>query len=226
MTLKKNSKSSKYLRTLNQQIFDFIFFPLRALTLFEENKWGLTSLRNERFDHVAREVKGYCLDIGCGRYNTFIKYYCNNNGIGIDVYPYEGLTKKNVVRDLKKFPYKSNLFDTVTFIANINHIPRNDRDKELKEAFRCLKNKGSIIITMGNPLTEILVHKLVHTYDTVFNTLIDVDSERGMHEHENYYLTDKEIISRLKKAKFKKIRKKYFFTQWGLNHMFIAYKDR
>lgn len=223
--MKKSSRSQHNLRSKKQQLLDTILFPLRAVTLFEENKWGLTSLRNERFDHVARMVTGYCLDIGCGRNNTFIKKYCDNFGIGIDIYPYEGLTKKNIVKDLKKFPFKSNLFNSITFIANINHIPRNDRDKELSEAYRCLKNGGNIIVTMGHPLAEILVHKLVHTYDSLLNTKIDVDSERGMHEHENYYLTDKEIITRLQKARFIKIRKKYFLTQWGLNHMFIAYKS-
>ena len=212
------------MRSTTQQLLDFVTFPFRALTLFENNNWRLTSLRNERFDFVAREVKGYCLDIGCGRNNTFITDYCGGNGIGVDVFPYEGLTKENVVKDLKKFPFKNGLFDTITFIANINHIPKNERDLELKEANRCLKKSGKIVVTMGHPLAEVLVHKLVHSYDILFKTSIDVDSERGMHEHENFYLTDKEIIARLKKANFTNITKKYFWTQWKLNHMFIAFK--
>ena len=98
------------------------------------------------------------------------------------------------------------------------------RDIELAEAYRCLRPRGKIIVTMGNPLAEILVHKIVWFYDRCFGTHVDVDGERGMKEEEEYYLVDSEIIARLHKAGFKNIRKRYFFPQWCLNHMFIAEK--
>jgi hypothetical protein len=53
-------------RDLKQKIADFATFPLRAISLFESDCWGLSSLLSERFDYVADEVIGYCLDIGCG----------------------------------------------------------------------------------------------------------------------------------------------------------------
>jgi len=46
-----------------------------------------------------------------------------------------------------------------------------------------------------------------------------------MDEEEDYYLTDREIINRLQLAGFTSIRKKYFITQWGLNHMFVGWKN-
>jgi len=40
----------------------------------------MSSLQSERFDYVSKEVIGYCLDVGCGRYNRFVKEYHNANG--------------------------------------------------------------------------------------------------------------------------------------------------
>jgi hypothetical protein len=51
-----------------------------------------------------------------------------------------------------------------------------------------------------------------------------MDSERGMEADEEYYLTDAEIRDRLTRAGFGGIAKKYFLTQWALNHLFVAKK--
>jgi len=94
------------LRSRQQRFVDFLTSPLRALTLFEEDRWGLSSLRSERFDYVAREVIGACLDVGCGRNNVFGAQYLDPNGRGIDV-----------------------------FRASLNHVPEPLRDAELGQAF-------------------------------------------------------------------------------------------
>jgi SAM-dependent methyltransferase len=212
-------------RSTVQKALDFISFPVRAFVLFPCDKWGMFSLASERFDYAAKEVVGYALDVGCGKHNRFVTEYLHGNGKGIDVFPYEGLTEGNIVADLSKFPYEGSTFDTVTFIANINHVPKSKRDIELSEAYRVLVPTGKIVITMGNPLAEIIVHKAVCLYDKLFKTNFDLDSERGMDEEEDYYLTDNEITERLIRAGFKRIRKKYFWTQWGLNHLFAGWKE-
>lgn len=209
-------------RSRAQKLLDFLTFPLRACALFHEDKWGLSSLASERFDYVAREVHGYCLDVGCGRHSRFVNQYLQGNGRGIDLFPYEGLTAENLVEDLTQLPFADQAFDAVTFIANLNHCPRSKRDQELREAFRVLKPGGTIVVTMGNPVAEVAVHKLVWLYDRFFGTKLDMDSERGMEEEEEYFLTDAEIRARLSRAGFVNCRKKYFGTQWGLNHLFIA----
>ena len=145
-------------------------------------------------------------------------------GQGIDVYAYEGLTKEQIVEDMSHFPFADATFDTVTFIANLNHVPRESRDAELGEAFRCLRSGGNIVVTMGNPVAEILVHKLVWCYDRLLGTRLDVDSERGMLEGEEYYLLDTEIRARLAAAGFVNVRKKYFLAQWCLNHLLTGEK--
>lgn len=212
------------LRSKTQIFLDFITFPLRAFTIFENDRWGLSSLRTERFDYVSREVTGYCLDVGCGRQNYFIKQVLRGKGKGIDVFPYEGLEAENIVQDITHFPFDDGMFTNVTFIANINHVPKPKRDIDLKEAYRVMQPEGKIIVTMGSAIAEILVHKVVWLSDKLFKTNVDMDTERGMEEEEEYYLTDKEIRERLKRAGFKDIKKKYFFTQWGLNHLFIGVK--
>jgi ubiquinone/menaquinone biosynthesis C-methylase UbiE len=181
-------------------------------------------LASERFHYVAREVTGYCLDVGCGRHNRFIKEFLANNGKGVDVFAYSGLSRDQVLHDLTSFPFSDSSFDSVTFIANLNHVPQSKRAPELAEAYRCLRHGGNIIVTMGNPVAEMLVHKVVALYDRYCGTNYDMDTERGMDEEEQYYLTDSEIIDRLSQAGFRNIDKKFFVTQWGLNHLFVGWK--
>lgn len=211
-------------RNTTRKVVDFLTFPFRCVALFEEDRCGLSSLASERFDYVAREVRGFCLDVGCGRDNRFVKEFLHGHGRGIDVYPYRGLTSQEIVEDITRFPFPDSTFDTVTFIANLNHVPRRNRDIELKEAHRVLRPEGKLVITMGFPLAEIAVHELVWVYDRVLRTHIDMDSERGMDEEEEYYVTDTEIRARLLRAGFRDPRRQNFTTQWGLNHLIVATK--
>jgi ubiquinone/menaquinone biosynthesis C-methylase UbiE len=212
-------------RSAKQKIIDLIAFPLRALTLHAGiDKWGLTSLASERYEYVSRHVKGFCLDVGCGPHNRFVKNFLNGNGIGIDVYKYDGLNDENLVEDISNFPFPDETFESVTFIANLNHVPKQLRDIELAEAFRVLKPGGNVIITMGRPIVEILVHQLVAISDKLFRTNFDLDGERGMIEGEDYYVTPDEICERLTRASFKNLQRKLFWTQWGLNQLFIGWK--
>ena len=209
-------------RSKLQKLKDFLTFPLRAVTLIREDRLGLSSLRTERYDYVSRYVRGYCLDFGCGAHNLFVTRWLN--GKGINVYPYEGLTDENVVPDMTRTLFEDDSFESATLIAALNHIPRSIRDAELAEAYRCLKPSGNIIVTMGNPLAEILVHKLVH-YQYRLTGTGDEDTERGMHQEEEYYLRDFEIVDRLERAGLKDLRRRRFVTQWGLNHLFVAWKS-
>lgn len=221
----RNSEGPAHkLRGTFQKLIDLLTFPVRAVTLFHEDRLGLSSLASERFDYVAREVRGRCLDIGCGPHNRFVAEYLGGNGQGIDLFEYPGLTPDQIVPDLTRLPFPDASFRTVTFIANLNHCPRDQRDAELREAFRVLEPDGRIVVTMGNPLAEILVHQVVWLYDRFLGTQVDLDTQRGMEEGEEYYLNDREIRGRLTRAGFRNIRKKYFLTQWCLNHLFVAAK--
>lgn len=111
----------------------------------------MSAIARDRFDYVAREVRGHCLDIGCGPRNRFVREYLDGDGVGVDVFPYEGLEPEQILEDMTKLPFADGSFDTVTFLANFNHIPEPLRDAELAEAMRVLRPRGNVIITMGNP---------------------------------------------------------------------------
>jgi SAM-dependent methyltransferase len=211
-------------RNTVQKLVDGLTFPLRALTLFHSDAFGLSSLATERFDYVARHVRGFCLDIGCGPGNRFIREFCGENGVGIDVFPYDGLGPENIITDPTHLPFPAETFDTVTFIANLNHVPEAIRPAELAESFRVLKPGGNIIVTMGSALAEILVHKLVALYDRLLGTNVDIDSQRGMLEGESYYLTSKQVFLYLANAGFINVRRHRFWTQWGLNSLYVGFK--
>ena len=197
---------------------DFLSFPIRALFIFDRDRFRLTSLRTERFRHVAREVDGICLDVGCGPGNLFVKRFLKGKGKGVDVFMYEGLRKEDMVDPLK-LPFRDSSFDTATLIAAINHIPKNKRGKELAEIFRILRTDGRIIVTMGNPIAEIIVHRLSRMLNKE-----DMDTKRGMDKDETCYIRDAEIKNLLTAAGFGNLSKKRFWSQWGLNHMIIGEK--
>jgi hypothetical protein len=115
-------------RSGKQKPVDFLTFPVGAFTLFHRSALGLTSLADERFDFVAGEARGLTLNIGCGRKNRFIAHFLRGRGRGIDVFAYEGLTRENIIPDLSNLPFPPAIFDTVTFIANIQegHWPQAD----------------------------------------------------------------------------------------------------
>ena len=176
-------------------IADFIFFPIRALFFHEEGKFGLSSLREQRMRMVAQYCKGKVLDVGCGPGNVFIERFIGKtHGVGIDVFPYEGV--EFVSDDLTKLPFEDRSFDTVTLIAVGGHIPKSKRMAEFREFARLLKPNGLLIMTEGEPVTQFIVHKWAHFYYGLFNKK-DMDSQRGMEENEEYCMPRDELLSYL-----------------------------
>ncbi|MDQ3377420.1 MAG: methyltransferase domain-containing protein [Actinomycetota bacterium] len=215
------------IRTNFQRFLDFVTFPVRAVMPFragERGKWGLSSRASERFDFVAREVVGYTLDVGCGPHNRFIREYLNSNGLGIDVFQYEGLEEAQIFPDLTRFPFEDASFDSVTLIATLHHIPRSKRDDEMAEIHRVLRPGGNLIVTQAIPLAEVLVHKVTRAHAMVLGKSYDIDLLRDMHEEEEDHVKDTEIVERMARAGFRDIAKKHLLTQWGLNRLFVGWK--
>jgi len=66
--------------------------------------------------------------------------------------------------DGKKIPFKDKTFNTISLIELIEHLPIKKIEIILKEARRCLKDNGKIIITTPNyfsfwPLIEFIINK-------------------------------------------------------------------
>ena len=62
-------------------------------------------------------------------------------------------------------------------------VPAYNEERRVGAVVAGLRKCG---LTMGHPLVEIIVHKVVWFYDKVFRTDVDMDSERGMREEEAY----------------------------------------
>lgn len=204
-------------RTRTQALLDFTTFPLRAVLPWRDDRWGLTSRRSERFIEVASRVRGVTLDIGCGRHDILVREFLDGHGIGIDVFAYDGLGPHQIVEDMHRLPFDDASFDTVTIVATLNHVPERDRDPELDEMYRCLRPGGNVLVTMGHPVAEWAIHRLVAFYDRALGTTLDVDDERGMHQDEAYSLPTSEITARLERAGFRGVTRRRFWTQWGMN---------
>ncbi|MCC6747310.1 MAG: class I SAM-dependent methyltransferase [Deltaproteobacteria bacterium] len=199
---------------------DTLAFPLRALLLLTESRWGLSSLREERMRVVASVCRGRVLDVGCGPGNLFVREFLGDaQGIGIDVFPYEGVD--NVVDDVMRLPFADESFDTVTLIAVGGHIPRKQRTAEFAEFARVLRTGGRLVMTEGEPVTQFLVHQWVHLYEAARGRK-DMDSERGMDEDEEFCMPLREIRLYLNTPPLRLVQRRRFM--WGLNNVYVAEK--
>lgn len=202
-------------------LVDAVTFPVRALLVHEQSGWGLSSLRDERMRTVARYCTGRVLDIGCGPNNRFVRqFYRNPESIGIDCHPYNGVDK--LVDDMARLPFPDASFDTVTLIAVGGHIPRSKRVPEFREFSRVLKVGGRLLMTEGEPITQFLHHKWKYLYYGMQGEQ-DMDTERGMHEDEEYAMPRKEILTYLNTPPLLLVNHVRFM--WGLNNLYFAKKS-
>jgi hypothetical protein len=70
--------------------------------------------------------------------------WLNERGNGINVFQHPGLTPTVAVKDIAHFPFSDCCFDSVTLIANMNHIPELFRDTELSEGGAC-SNQATLL---------------------------------------------------------------------------------
>lgn len=64
--------------------------------------------------------------------------------INIDINP---SVNPDVVADVKSLPFRSNVFQQVLFTDTIEHLPKSDESKALREIHRVLCNRGELILT-------------------------------------------------------------------------------
>ncbi len=142
-------------KTILQTAWDFFGIPFR-LVLFDQAwlpRFGWTTLEEERIAAVLPHIKGRLLDVGAGT-NTLVNRY--GDGVGVDVFEWGGGAL--VVEDSSTLPFEDASFDTITYLACLNHIPY--REAALHEARRLLKPDGRIIITMISPFLGDIGHAI------------------------------------------------------------------
>lgn len=196
-------------KTLAQEVFDFIFAPLRLTVLPDAAvaRLGLTSSKVERLRAVTPWLKGRVLDIGCGD-NELVRLY--GHGVGVDVYDWGGGAL--ILPDCARLPFSDNSFGTITILAALNHIP--NREEVLQEARRLLAEDGRLLITMINPVISYIGHRFLWWWSE--------DKERGMEPGEVYGFWNKDLISLVERAEFKLLLHKRFV--YGLNNLFVFLK--
>ena len=187
-----------------------LLLPLLALISREKAvKLGLVPLDDERVIQALNYAKGRALDIGCGA-NHFIKSY--GNGTGVDVYPWKGVDV--VVKDTASLPFENDEFDTVSFIACLNHIP--NRIEVLEEADRVLAKNGRIIVTMIPPKWGKFIHWIRFRNDPDHQDR-DID-----HDHELLGMDPAQVKEMLKNTGYSNVTRKRFV--FGINSIYVAKK--
>lgn len=164
---------------------------------------GLTTNEDIRLERVLERVEGRLLDVGCGP-NRLVRMYRERGGegVGLDVHDWGDVDV--LVERAAPLPFDDYSFDTVTFVACINHIP--ERVECLAECRRILRPGGSVVLTYLAPGPSRLWHRWAFW---------DADQhERGMKEGEVYGFTDREIEGLVTDAGFGDIRRDS--ASWGL----------
>jgi SAM-dependent methyltransferase len=132
------------------------------------------------------------------------------SGIGVDVFQWENMDL--VVENSADLPFEDESFDTISFVACLNHIP--NRQEVLREGCRLLKRDGQMVITNLNPACSRIWHKVAYW---------DPDlAHRGMHKGEVFGFSDQEFRILMRKVGLKIIKKRYF--NWGTNALYICRK--
>ncbi len=171
-------------------------------------KIGLRSLRNERYKIVIQHCNGRLLDIGCGD-NKLVHSY-GHESIGIDVYDFDG--DALIVENSSSLPFPDCSFQTISFVASLNHIP--NRQETLYEVGRLLCDDGQVLVTMISPLVGTIRHHLAWW---------DLDQhERGMRAGETMGLSYQELLALMDSTGFRLIERKRFIL--GLNNLYMFEK--
>ncbi|MBD3160932.1 MAG: methyltransferase domain-containing protein [Candidatus Latescibacteria bacterium] len=163
-------------------------------------------LARKRRTRVLRHLKGRLLDIGCGD-NRLVREH--GDGIGVDVVDWGDVDL--VVEDTAQLPFEDGSFDSVTFVACLNHIP--NREEVLDEARRLLRSDGRLIATMIPPNLSAVWHRIIHPWDPD-------QHGRELHEGEVWGITNEEMIRMLGRHRFRLVAHERFVFR--LNNLFVA----
>ncbi len=202
-----------------QQLLDFVGAPLRMVLLPDARAEALhlTSLRAERFAQVLPRLRGRVLDIGAGD-NALVRLYRREaralgadpracaDSAGADVFDWGG--ECVLVERADRLPFPDASFDTVCYVACLNHIP--ERRTAVIEARRLLRPGGRVIVTMIGRLIGRVGHALWWYSE---------DKHREVDEHEEMGLDDRELVALFAGAGYRLAERATFV--YGLNRIYV-----
>jgi SAM-dependent methyltransferase len=181
--------------------------PLTGISREQALRLGLTPVDDERAIIALKHARGRVLDVGCGA-NNFVRTY--GNGIGVDVEPWAGIDQ--VIEDAAELPFEDESFDTVTYLASLNHIP--NREEALREGFRVCKSGGQLLATMLSPRMGQFIHWLRKPHDP------DQQDREIDHSEELLGIDPREMRRMIEAAGFREVRRKRFMIV--INNLLIA----
>lgn len=195
-------------KSMFQHVYDFVGAPLRMVLLPDDvsTRLGFTSLEDERLDQVLPCVRGELLDVGAGR-NRLVERY--GRGVGVDPHDWGGGTIR--IEDAADLPFPDHRFDTVAFVACLNHIP--NRAAALAEAHRVLRPGGRIVLTMIDPILGAIGHKIWWYSE---------DKHREIADGELDGMWTKDIVRLCEAAGFEVVEHRRFL--YRLNHLYLGVK--
>jgi SAM-dependent methyltransferase len=206
-------------KPLLQRVYDFVGAPLRMALLPDHGteRLHLTSLRAERLAAVLAELRGRVLDIGAGD-NMLLQLYRSQaigtaaepaaaTSVGVDVFDWG--SECLIVPNCRRLPFPNASFDTVSFVACLNHIP--EREEALAEAYRVLKPGGRLLVTM----IDRLIGKVGHAI-----WWYSEDKHREIQEGEMMGMDPSDVLSFIHGAGFADVERRRFL--YGLNSLYIA----
>ena len=207
-------------KTLAQHMYDLVGTPLRLACLPDEmsERLGLSSLRCERMAAVLPELTGRVLDVGAGD-NLLVRLYRHRStgnsvtshaqsSVGVDVHDWGGGCI--VVESATELPFADAEFDTISFVACLNHIPQ--RLEALREARRVLRPGGRLVATMIGPIVGAVGHAIWWYSE---------DKHRTVQSGERDGLSKKEMGALLRLAGFSVVKKAS--CVYGLNTIYVAH---
>ena len=165
-------------------------------------------LVERRLKATLKHVRGRLIDFGCGD-NRLVR--AHGTGVGVDIVQWGDVDL--VVEDTSKLPLEDASFETVTFVACLNHIP--NREEVLDEAFRLLTPGGRVVATMIPPGLSALWHRIIRPWDPD-------QHGRHLHEGEVWGISNAEMRRLLERHGFRVERHERF--DFGFNNLFVARK--
>lgn len=207
-------------KPLARAAFDLALAPFRMVLLPDATceRLGLTSLRAERFAAVLPEMRGRCLDVAAGD-NALLACYRRfapdlgvaaadaAASVGVDVVAWGGDAVQ--IESPARLPFEDGSFDTVSFVACINHIP--ERVEALREARRVLRSDGRLLVTMIGRFLGGLGHRLWWYSE---------DKHRDVHDEELMGMDPAEVRSLLSAGGFHLLRTRRFV--YRMNSLYVA----
>lgn len=194
------------MKSAARHLWDAVGIPFR-LALFRQEwlpHFGWTTLEEERIAAVRPWIRGRLLDVGAGL-NTLARRY--PDGVGVDVHDWGGGAQ--VIENAAQLPFPDASFDTVTFLACLNHIP--NRHDAVAEARRVVRPDGRMIATMIDPILGAIGHA-IWWYD-------ESRARGGMKPGEVGGLWTREIVALGTAAGFRLVHHERFV--YGLNNLYV-----